>query len=1815
MAGPVAGEADRGMSARTRRAGTGTAAVSIAVLLALGLALRLIIAYVLLPGSGFGTDVSSFQAWASYLAQHGPGAFYQQPFFHDYTPAYMYVLWLLGIFGQALGGVGDLVKLPAIVSDTVLAWLVWSMVQELGGSRRAALVGAAIVVVNPITWFDSAVWGQVDSVGTVVLLLALRELWRDRPERAAALGVLAAIVKPQLGIIIPIGIAVLLKRYLGRGDEGRSPIRLVTSTGAALATAIAVCLPFGLSLPQLVVQVVTAAAGYPWVTVNAYNPWALVTYQGNGLAATLSWVHDMSGTAVDGTSFTGLMFGPVPALYIGSALLLLVVLLASAYAYIRDDREGTLIALTVLAIAFFVVPTRVHERYLFPFFGLGAILAAVSMRWRWAYVALAAANFVNLYAVLTWPFYKNPGISDWLGLGDAPRSAPVIALVAVIHLGGFLWAAWQMRPGRRSILPDTSPGVLTRPAVAAAALAPAALAPAAPGASAPTASALTGAIPAGATPAGATPAGSTPAGATPEPTAAGIMGFDSVEPVRPMAAPSPTSLSGAPPAPPASGSSTSPHADAGVGSIPQARLDEPASDGEPGGDEEEPGGWFAVPAFLRRQLFARPARPDRSASLHGESTGRLDRLDLWVVVFVILASLTLRMWRLEEPYSMHFDEVYHARTATEFLQDWRYGMPHAIYEYTHPHLAKYVMAGGLVAFGDDKVTATSDLGVPAKAALVEPRWDDPSRPDSRLGDRLYVATGSSVRIYDLQSRALLADLSVGGADALALDPTGHRVFIGSANGAISVIDTNQLDNVRAGIDRTVSPPLSATSVDMQIVRLFATDDGHYLLVQGPNGVVVSIDAATATVYSRTTIPGLSGFAMAGSVDTLLAVPSQVPDHKAAATLLASLTGADAATLQARLDAGQGPVGLLSQLSTDQRAKVEAAITDGRLGGFTFDSVPWVAVADRDGVGFLDPATGQVSDALNLQTPATGIVAVSNLDAPRLYVADGHSMAVIKLSTTPMGQTGYTPPILDTTFDMPGAVRDVAFDPSSVMVHVLGTTQDGKASTIYVIEPHGNAVYADARLPFTPAAWATDAAPLYPSADRQQLLVFAANGAAASVDIGSHAYAWRLPGVIAGALTGAALYLLCRILFRRRSIGIIAAFLTLVDGMFFVQSRIGMNDVYVCLFIVAAYALFAAIWTGVWKSRWAFWIGMPIVGVLLGLALASKWVALYAIAAIVILILARSALGRIIVILSLAAGSAMLGYLAIAEVPPGLDSATAALEHSGSNVLFLVLMVAITLATAAICALHPIRWSLDEVRFAVAAPGALGIVAALAGLALGGSSTLLGLGFLLIVVAALAAGAFRLAANYGLGPLAPPPAPDDPINAAEPPAPAAQGWLSLGSGFGIPAVWLVGSILVLPLVVYVVSYIPWFELGNCLVTCAPGSHGQTFMDLQASMYDYHNNLRATHPASSPWWAWAFDLKPVWFYQGSFATNTAASIYDMGNVAIWWMMIPATAFATWQAYKRRSLGLALLVVALFWQWLAWARIDRATFQYHFYTTLPFSFAALAYFIAELWHGASSRTWLLARVAAAVAILGVPLLWIFKGPLCGLAAIDPTQYPGSVACGDTAGNLVVQTRIAVLVVVIAAAVIALLWQLIELDRASRLGKQDGGRRMAIMVATAAAAAVLLLGGAAAAGDGVLFTISVLPASGVAIVAAIPLLFVAYVALVARDSRRFVVGLLWTFALVFVVIYPNIAALPLPASMVNFYQGVLPTWLYVWQFPVNTAAPVTVKLLSGGPALLFAVLLVASVVVAYSAWVWRIVLAQRRAGQDGNVAIDPDG
>jgi predicted membrane-bound dolichyl-phosphate-mannose-protein mannosyltransferase len=1213
--------------------------------------------------------------------------------------------------------------------------------------------------------------------------------------------------------------------------------------------------------------------------------------------------------------------------------------------------------------------------------------------------------------------------------------------------------------------------------------------------------------------------------------------------------------------------------------------------------------------WLRARLFERPIRPDRSRLLDREGGGRLDRLDLWLVLVLLASVLTIRVWRLAEPYQMHFDEVYHPRTATEFLQAWRYGISHDIYEWTHPHLAKYVMAGGLVLFGDDRVGATSELGVPVRAAAIEPRWDESATAGARAGDRVYVATGGEIRAYDLATRDLVASTPVPGASAIAVDATRHRLLVGTQDGSLLVADTLALDELRHGSAGRPDPadalaPVGILQLNGPIRDLFAARDGGVAFAVLADDEVVTIDLDNAVEVGRVGVPGAAQLANAGTGSVLAAHPAQLSDPAAAARLLAQIAGRDAAQLESQLRSDADVVFLGSVPTGDPRTRLDEAVRDGRLAGVEVRQVGRVAVAGVDGVTFIDGGTGAEVTRLDVGGPALGLALVTGVDSDRLYVSvqgrDGPLEVVVPVA----GDSARDSPTRGPQMKMPGQGGWVAYDEASQMVHVLGATPDGAGRTVYVIEPHGNAVYADAPLSFEPVGLLMDANQRYPSNDREQLLAVSASGAVATIGVGSHAFAWRLPGVIAGAILAVLAYLLARLLFRRREVAVITGILIAADGMLFAQSRIGMNDSYVGVLIMAAYLLFAAIWVGPWRSWRGFWLAMPVIGLLLGLALAAKWVAAYSIGALGILILTRSALGRLVLIAGMIVATTVLGFMAI-TVPAG---------SQGGNFLFLLLMVGLTAVAVVTSVVHPIAWSWEEQRLAVAVPAVAGAAVILGALAVGAASTPIAIGplrakpieaaFVLFLLSGVVQAAFIVAGRLGFGPLAVVPKPGDPRAWLAPAAPAPAGWLRPGTQLGLPVAWMIGCLVIVPVAVYVASYLPWAFIENHQLWPGwPAGHtGQTLVDLTEQMYRYHNTLTAAHPASSPWWAWPFDLKPVWFYQESFAGGTAASIYDAGNLVSWWLAVPALAFVAWQAFRRRSLPLSLIAIGFACQWIAWARIDRAAFQYHYYTSLPFVLLALAFFLAELWHGASRRTWLLARLAGAAAVAAPMAMWVLHRPLCAFVRVEDV-YPDSRSCPTLIPDFLLTARALAIAVVVGIGVLAVLRQFMALDRPEDERPPDRGwiRSLLPLLITAGVTMVAQLVVSRFVPDTPILTLTNIPVEPIAIVALLPLLGLSAVVLTARDARRFVAGALIAVVGWFLAAYPNIAALPLPYAMVNAYQGLLPTYVYTFQFPVSTvdrnvAGP---SLFSAQPAILLAALTVTSIVLAYSAWSWRIALA----------------
>jgi hypothetical protein len=316
----------------------------------------------------------------------------------------------------------------------------------------------------------------------------------------------------------------------------------------------------------------------------------------------------------------------------------------------------------------------------------------------------------------------------------------------------------------------------------------------------------------------------------------------------------------------------------------------------------------------------------------------------------------------------------------------------------------------------------------------------------------------------------------------------------------------------------------------------------------------------------------------------------------------------------------------------------------------------------------------------------------------------------------------------------------------------------------------------------------------------------------------------------------------------------------------------------------------------------------------------------------------------------------------------------------------------------------------------------------------------------------------------------------------------------------------------------------------------------------------------------------------------------------------------------AFRRRSPALALIAVGFAAQWIPWARIDRAAFQYHYYTALPFVVAALAYFVAELWHGASAMTWRLARLAGAGVILFPAVLWIFSRPLCAIVGVESVN-PGSQACPAVIPSFVLTAQTAGLAVATIVGLFFLVRAIIAVGDADGVG--DGLDRNALR---SFALIALVVGGALVLAsqlpDTPILTLTSIPVEPIVLVAAIPLAYLALGVVAGMDPRRWVVGFMTAVIAWFVILYPNISALPLPSALVNAYQGILPTYLYAFQFSVNTLdRSGAIAFADPRFAILMVFLVIACAMVAYSTWVWRMALAEDDATATTGDTGGPEG
>jgi len=356
------------------------------LLLALMLIAGLLIRLAVLDAKGHVGDAIVIGRWADNMATYGPWNFYR----HDGAiyPALLYAYWPIGAF---LDGAAQAraIKGLSIPFDLLIGIVAYLAARRMVGPWQA-LVAPAVYLFNPAVLLAGPVWGQVDAAGALAYLLALMALAGRRFALAGAFAVLAMLVKPQFGLVLlPVAI-VAIQRL--RATHSAEPVVRALLGGAVAYLVVA--LPLRLDLISYANRIVTAGSFKEMSSANAANIWGLL----------IGYKHP------DGS-----------LVYIGGILLLIGLVAAVLPLRWRQNLPTILAVGAFVIFAFYFLPTRVHERYLFPAMAVLAPLAALNWRLLVVYLLMTAAFAASmLYALVdTTPFTFWPWLVDLVTRPDA----------------------------------------------------------------------------------------------------------------------------------------------------------------------------------------------------------------------------------------------------------------------------------------------------------------------------------------------------------------------------------------------------------------------------------------------------------------------------------------------------------------------------------------------------------------------------------------------------------------------------------------------------------------------------------------------------------------------------------------------------------------------------------------------------------------------------------------------------------------------------------------------------------------------------------------------------------------------------------------------------------------------------------------------------------------------------------------------------------------------------------------------------------------------------------------------------------------------------------------------------------------------------------------------------------------------------------------------------------------------------------------------------------------------------------------------------
>jgi len=154
------------------------------------------------------------------------------------------------------------------------------------------------------------------------------------------------------------------------------------------------------------------------------------------------------------------------------------------------------------------------------------------------------------------------------------------------------------------------------------------------------------------------------------------------------------------------------------------------------------------------------------------------------------------------------------------------------------------------------------------------------------------------------------------------------------------------------------------------------------------------------------------------------------------------------------------------------------------------------------------------------------------------------------------------------------------------------------------------------------------------------------------------------------------------------------------------------------------------------------------------------------------------------------------------------------------------------------------------------------------------------------------------------------------------------------------------------------------------------------DYTIGIYEYHAHVTATHPYSSVWYQWLFDIRPIWYFFKNY-DGIISSISCFNNPLISVVGFFAMIYTAFDTFKTKNQKGFFIVIGYLSQLVPWIFITRCVFAYHYYASIPFLILAIVYTINNLVIK-DQRYYRLAKIYVIICVL---LFLLFLPVLSGL------------------------------------------------------------------------------------------------------------------------------------------------------------------------------------------------------------------------------------